>query len=723
MQVFPGQPPFDPSGIAPPRATGGSGPAPLQVPAGLMAAMYQAALLLSVTAFWMFTLLAGLRSGLGDGYEVLAGMLVFTLLPLWLPLWALASTRDPQAACLRSCAALAGALLAPVAGLVVGAGAALLAALVLVAAAVRLRGVLPGPGWRALLRLVGVGFILAAVLLTCSAAERFFVPEAITLGLASTDNYFHVAISQMVLHFGVPSTGGDGLVVQHYHFGFHVWAALLATAVGAPAALVHVYGVVVTLKLALVMALVACSLHVSPPAGAPHAGYARLAWVTLFVLAGAGFFESASFVLAMVFLVGVFPLAVGLATRQDLDSSGYRTALALVALATGVCAVSKVSAGFLLGLVLLWILWRGRRNRANLVAVLLALAVLAACTALFLVPRELGLGDISPHILRASYQQYLIPLTFASYLLPVGVVAAAWLGWRTTSGRLASGARMLEMRLSLDRFTPAGAHTPLLAAADLLALCTLACLLVLVTVPIGSNMAYFSGIVFFMSAALLPWSLLRHDRVRADGLVARFAVVLVSLLVVWWVSDYRETLGDAYARVLQASRPAVDEESADAPVDGTKRQLQQSLASHGNLFGRTQAFRQQTPWMQAIRGIEQQRSAGARPMVYVPPQALDFWTRLKGESPYWCLGAHLMIPAQSGIPMVLGITPQTPDLRCMPRGIEWYGFGVDQDKHRSVVMSDAQLCARVRPQGFDTVIVLNTIAGAATNRVVRCPKP
>ena len=73
--------------------------------------------------------------------------------------------------------------------------------------------------------------------------------------------------------------------------------------------------------------------------------------------------------------------------------------------------------------------------------------------------------------------------------------------------------------------------------------------------------------------------------------------------------------------------------------------------------------------------------------------------------------------------LVLGITPQTPDLRCMPRGIEWYGFGVDQDKHRSVVMSDAQLCARVRPQGFDTVIVLNTIAGAATNRVVRCPKP
>lgn len=679
-------------------------------------ALAQAAIVLSLAVVWMLLLVAGLRSGLADATGMQLALVPWMLLPVWLPVAAVAAGgRTTGEACATGVLALLAGVLGPLAGLVIGRAATVLAAVALGLVVLRVWRDLPPIGWRRCLRLVGAGFCLAAVLLACSRPDRFFLPENLALGLADADNHFHVALSQMALHFGVPSTGGDGVLLQRYHFGSHILAAAWAKSVGAPVATVYVYWVAVALKVLLLMATVWCGVMLTPHRDQEFPGLVRLAWAGLFLVASGSFAESPSFLLAVALFLAVWPLAVALAGRHDLASPGYRAGLALLVIAAWLCAVCKVSLGFFAGVVLVWVLVHGRANRANVAAGLLSMVALAACTALFLTPQELGLAELGGDHLWQSYRQYLSPLTLASYLLPLLIVAMACTTWRARRG---DGRAALALHITWAGLRSGNPGR----AVALLALCTLVCVALLLTLPIGSNMAYFSGVLFLLSAALLPLRLYDGRLFRSTSPLVAGVLLVLTLSVVWQVYDFRQALAEEVSRLLKASNSVHRDEDLDDP-DFTRRTLLQSLAQDGTLFGGTQAERQQDPWRGVLQAMQAPVAGGARLMVYAPPSATSFWNRLRGKIPYWCLAAHLMVPAQTGIPMVLGIRPLLEGPRCVPVGVEWYGFGKDQDRHRSVALSDAALCQRVLQASFDTVYVVHSITTPADNRVLKCRPP
>jgi hypothetical protein len=84
------------------------------------------------------------------------------------------------------------------------------------------------------------------------------------------------------------------------------------------------------------------------------------------------------------------------------------------------------------------------------------------------------------------------------------------------------------------------------------------------------------------------------------------------------------------------------------------------------------------------------------------------------------MAAHLMVPADIGIPMLRGIAPAGFESGCMPLGLICYGFGKDQDRHRTADLSDNELCTGATDQGRDTVFVLQSISLPSRNYYIDC---
>ena len=80
-----------------------------------------------------------------------------------------------------------------------------------------------------------------------------------------------------------------------------------------------------------------------------------------------------------------------------------------------------------------------------------------------------------------------------------------------------------------------------------------------------------------------------------------------------------------------------------------------------------------------------------------------------------------MIPAETGIPMRRGIAPDGYESKCMPPSLVWYGFGRQQDAHRTGDFDDQRLCAMVVAKGFNRLYILNSIHNPRDNRKLTCP--
>ena len=162
-----------------------------------------AALILSLCGAAAFALLFAARGGLGDSGNAVGLLLLFSLLPIWIS--AAAVQLFQRSALSRGVAIFAGfalALLLPLLGLATGRLAAPVAALALLAAVI----LVWAPLWRAVRRrpwtIVLLFIPLALPLIIFSAPTRLFLPESLALGLAQADNYFDIAIAQMLKHYG-----------------------------------------------------------------------------------------------------------------------------------------------------------------------------------------------------------------------------------------------------------------------------------------------------------------------------------------------------------------------------------------------------------------------------------------------------------------------------------------------------------------------------------------
>ena len=669
------------------------------------------------------------RSGFADSRNVQLGTLLVVLAAIWLPMAALAwRTTDTRRALALGIATAVGVWL-PAAGMVAGAWTLLLCGALLLAALVACRHLWAGMGGaRAVASALALGLVSGVALVLAGSAGRYQIPEAVRLGLAHSDQYFHLAIAQMISHFGVPSIGGDGLLLQRYHFGSHLVAAGLSRATHSELALVYVYWGGLALKLQLLWALVCATAWFSRRMPGGLAVSAVALHVLVYGFIGSAFLESESFLVALAVFLGSAPLIAGLLAGGGASGRVDRASLAWLVALTFLCAVAKISVGFYVAVVLAWVGWRHALSVLQRLGIVLALLLLLGTTWRFLRPDELSLLDAGLNPLYYSYLQYMNLSTLLTFAVPVIVLAWTVLDIRWSSGPGTGGT--VDLRLG---YRPAGHVATAIhrfLAADgldqLLGLCLVASLGVLFTVPVGSNVAYFTGVLFFLCACRVPaWfaqaAAAAPAWCRRHWIVCGLAVLITLTSVLsGFLKDFaRQTA----ALIRTEARQSAYWDQRDPPQRATPLvidTMRQSWRSGHTLFGDVQARLDHTPWSEVLGGIAQARAQGAALAVHVPPSNAAFWQRLKGGSPYWCLSAHLTIPADLGVPMLRGIGTRELEKECMPGGQIWYGFGKQQEAHRAVPLDDAKLCTLAQQAGFHRVYVLEDIWIPANNRVLAC---
>jgi hypothetical protein len=682
----------------------------------------EAAALLTFAAIVAFVLLILLRGGLQGTAASIYSILLFSLLPIWTTALAAIASR-PSIRSLVVSATMTLTLLFPILGLAFGPRVTIVAAIAMVstfiglAAMARVRG--------ASLLAVPIKSIPIGLLLVLSTAPaRLFLPEAMTLGVGhAEDNLFHMAIAQMIEHYHVPSVGADGLAFFHYHVASHAVAAGLAEATGANIPLVYAYWGAVSLKIQLLWAVFLGTLLLSKTSsGTLVLGTFPRMLYAMIVLIVSDCLESESCVFGLAIFVGLVPLLCSL-IEEERPSRAFRAGHAVAMLTALVCAAAKISIGFMSATALCWIAWRHRASRMVVALTLLCLAVLAIVTLRLLTPTSVLMTSVSLRITIASYLQYLNWTTLLSYGLPILILAIDAL----RPGVLLTGARdgaKLQAGISLQAAVPRmnsfssvlRSVSGLSAPGQLLAVSFAACLLILVTVPIGSNMAYFSVVVLVLALMALPAVLSQVplagiDRNRINPLLAAAACLAFA------ACSYQFALaGDRTLSVLyKAAWPETPGTTAG--------RMAESLRVTRTPFGLLQRRIDELPWSLLIRDLESKKTLPGGMVAHVPPSAEDVWHHLSVGAPYWCMAAHLMIPAQTGIVEVRSIEPQRIERECAPPGILLYGFGKDQDAHRTGELAAPQLCPAGASLRARWIYVVSSVARLSENELIDCQAP
>ena len=250
---------------------------------------------------------------------------------------------------------------------------------------------------------------------------------------------------------------------------------------------------------------------------------------------------------------------------------------------------------------------------------------------------------------------------------------------------------------------------------QLLALMLVSCVIVLLTVPIGSNVAYFSLVLLISAFAIIP-ALLRSlyeigfetGEIR-KGLTAAVAVVaLVSVSSFVW---------DAKNSVLQLYRSV----NPDIQVQDARDLLYKSLTQSHSVAGGLRAELAALPWSRLTADIKEKAAyAEGKLAVHTRASVEPFWRRLAGRTAWWCIAPHLMIPAELGVPEIRNIAPKALESECVPEGIVFYGFGKQQDAHRTGTLLDADLCRSARAFDFRKVYLVESITQLDRNSVLSC---
>lgn len=691
--------------------------------------LVEASIALTVAAAVSFAALHALRSGLGDPPRAAFCMWLNCLLPIWFSACtALVLDKSAARRSVVSSAALTVALLFPALGLVLGryvciiAGAAT-AAFVLISIA-HLRGMT----FKSILRALIAGVALAFLVLASSAPGRLLLPEQMTLGLAQADNLFHIAIAQMIAHHGFPSLGADGLTYEHYHFASHAVAAGLSNAAGASVALVYTYWGALSLKLELLWALLLSGVFLSPRT--PNAPAIRIlprVFYAMLILILSDSLESESFLLGLAIYIGLLPVLCYLVDEKT-ESPTFYGGLLLAVITSCACAVAKVSVGFYCAVALLWIAWMHRKDFRTLLVAFAGLVILGAGTVLFLSPTDLTVTSQGLVIIVMAYVGYFGWTALLSYGLPLLLIVIAIT--RPQFARTAERATLLRLSVAVEALRPklqtfssaARTFLELDAAVQLSALSLAACVAVLVVVPIGGNMAYFSVVLLVAGGCVLPSTLLRASDIEISRRPLSVGLwVLVFVVGLACAEQFATAAARTVATLFRTAWADSGDPAAQTPAGGMAgRQIAQSIHGTGTVFGLLHQEIDTLPWNVLMRDIRDKSALPGGLVVHVTPSADDLWRRLTAGSPYWCMAAQLMIPAETGVIEIRSIAPVEIEHECAPKGVLWYGFGRNQDLHRTGNLSVDQLCRAASLARARRIYMLSSIAQPSKNEIIDC---
>lgn len=696
----------------------------------------EAAIIASLAAALCYAGIFVLRGGLEGTLVQYAGMFVLALLPIWLCAWAVGKfgTSNLNGA-LAVLISLFGGVMFPLLGLVTGGFALVMAVGILlycfVACTIRLR-----IGGRKLFVLAAMTIISAALVVMLGGAIRLFMPEALTLGVAPSDAYWHTAIMQMISRHWMPSIGGDGLVFQHYHFLFHMVAAGTASITGTAIPLSYGLWSALALKIQLVWCLV-CAGGLLFRAHGEHAAAWRFAYAWVAAILAYGF-ETESYVLGIVLFIAWLPLAIFVLRAGPSTDRKSLVAILLLCLGVFPVALAKASVGYF-GVIALFLLLWNYRGKPPVAAFLAATIVGVALFAEFvLIPKELVMTGTSLHILVGSYFVYFSRGVALHYFLPAFLVLVYLFRPRADLS-MGGGAASLkidaapgqDLALALPSWIARGRGIakPLryFARADVNAqmifLMLLGLLFVLFTMPIGDNIWDFSAVLCSVSLLVLPMAmgetfhiLLTHRLVKW-GVSFFLVVFLVRAAMVFTFHPAESLVGAVTELYRSTSGGAKFGESV-----GARRGIRASLAQTGKPFTDLQDKIDHFPVARLQRDLALQAAAADGHLaVAIAPEANEVWRFFQPVSPVkWCMYPHLMVPATTGILEIRSVPPVAIQKECSPDGIVWYGFGKYQDQHRAAAFTPAQLCALARPLDARKVYRLVSYEDLSKNSVVTC---
>jgi hypothetical protein len=256
-------------------------------------------------------------------------------------------------------------------------------------------------------------------------------------------------------------------------------------------------------------------------------------------------------------------------------------------------------------------------------------------------------------------------------------------------------------------------------SVQLLALFLAACVLVLIAVPIGGNMVYFSVVLLLVGSAVFPATAWRSSSIEVSNYPFSAWLLVAVFIAGLACAEQFATTGVRTVSALYRTAWAGDTEAGHQ--GGTAgREIAESLRTTGTAFGLLRRQIDTSPWSALVRDLKERDAAGGGLAVHVLPSADDFWRRLVAGTPYWCLTAQLMIPAETGIIQIRSIAPLAIERECAPKGIAWYGFGKKQDLHRTGDLSVEQLCAAADRVHVKQIYMLASIAQLSENRVINC---
>jgi hypothetical protein len=460
-------------------------------------------------------------------------------------------------------------------------------------------------------------------------------------------------------------------------------------------------------------------LQLAPPASRRLSPRVFYAFLVMLLVSG---FESESFLQGASLYAAAVPLLLLLASVEGATFRSLLPSLVVAIIALFLCGAGKISAGFFVGVALLAVLWNLRQTRGAVATLLIGMAVMAVPLYVLALPKDLSLSGL-PLAWRVMdyYGNYFNLTTVLSYCVPLIVAwslearlraapgpGRQWvLSW--SAAGTASGSFLERARVRLEQSDP---------AALIAGLSVVACILVLVTQYIGSNVAYFSLYIYLLGLLLLPLAVRRGGMVLPSLSGAVLPGALLAIITGLGIFP----LFDKMPVLLGALYREASGEGAHYTAR-VRAEIAQSLRQTHRPFATLESHISQLPWPRFVAEVERLDAVQSGKLaVQLAPGAEDVWRRLSTGSAYWCMVAPSMIPAEAGVVELRSMAPRAIEAECAPPGTVWYGFGALQDRHRTAEFSDTELCALAAPVRADAIYRVLSYQDISRNRLVMCGK-